>query len=479
MTTPAQDASIRAGIYCRISQARDGDTTKTSDQERICRALGERLGWPVVDVYSDNSKSAWQHNRKREEWDRMLGDVEGGRLNALLIYHGDRMIRQPWDLEVLLRLSRGKGIRLASPTGTRNLDNDEDQFVLSIEAAMARRESANISRRQKARYERDRRAGKVMAQGPGGRRFGYCSDGVTLFPADRCETEVRREVTEAEIIREAAARALAGESSNRIEEDLRRRGWTTPAGKRIQHGTLKRWLVNPRYAGLMPDGEAKAAWPAILEREEYERVRLLLEQRAAQHPRDPGGVRWLLSGIAVCGRCENPLSIAHLSHKQYKRTAYGCDSRDGGCGKVWRSTVHLDAYVSERVLHRLANPLNPAGHVAEDVGAAAEWGVLERERAETDALLSDYKASAGRARSLLARLDEIDKRMAELRERAADGTRVSLLERYQGITGEQWEDLAIDVRRALVAACFTVTVLPASGRGPGFRKEDVRVEPVA
>ena len=115
------------------------------------------------------------------------------------------------------------------------------------------------------------------------------------------------------------------------------------------------------------------------------------------------------------------------------------------------------------------------------VDHAAEWSVLERERAETDALLSDYKASAGRTRTLMARLDQIDERMAQLRELAAGDGRTRLLERYAGITREQWEDddlTPLSVRRALVAACFRVVVLPASGKGPGFRVQDVRLDPL-
>lgn len=462
-----------------MSLARMDDQTKVGDQERISRDLAGRRGAEVVEVYCDNNRSAWQHNRRRPGWDRMLADVESGRINAIIVYHGDRLIRQPMDLEKLLELARGKGICLLAPTGERNLDSSEDQFVLSIEAAMARRESANISRRQKARYDRDRRGGKVMAQGPGGRRFGFCSDGVTPYPADRCETGTRREVSELDVIREAARRILAGEAANRIEADLRRRGWTTPAGKMIQHGTLKRWLCNPRYAGLMPGGESKAAWPAALGREEWERVRFVLEQRAAAYPRDhSNAARHLLSGIARCGAdgCGRPLMVAHVSSRGYKSVLYACDKRHGGCGKVWRNAAHLDAYVGAHVVARLANPLNPGGRPPA-ADHAAEWAILSRERADTDELLADYAASAGRARSLLARLDQIDARMAELRDRDAGDSRSRLLERYAGITREQWEALDLSVRRALVPACYRVTVLPASGRGPGFRTGDVRVEP--
>lgn len=470
---------VKAGIYCRISLAKYGDTTKTDDQERICRDLAERLGWNVVDVYTDGSKSAWQANRKRKDWDRMLGDVDSGRINGVITYHGDRLLRRHEDLSALLKRAKSKGVRLASPTGTRNLDSYDDQFILEIECSMAKRESANISRRQKQRYDRDRINGKVMAQGPGGRRFGYCSDGVTLFPADRCELEARREVSEADVIRETAARILAGEAANRIEADLRRRGWTTPAGKRIQHGTLKRWLCNPRYAGLMPDGETQAAWPAVLARETWERARLLLEQRAAQYPRDHGnGARHLLSGIARCGSegCGRTLMVAHGSSRGYKSVLYACDKRHGGCGKVWRNAAHLDAYVSAAVIAWLANPLNPEGN-AIPVDRAAEWAALGRERAEAEALAADYAESAGRMRLIMSRLDAIDERMTQLRDLAAGDGRVRLLEQYAGITREDWRGLPLDVRRALVAACYRVTVLPASGRGPGFRVQDVRLDP--
>ena len=114
-----------------------------------------------------------------------------GKLDAIVVYHGDRLVRQPWDLEVLLRLARGKGVKLASPTGTRDLGNDEDQFILDIEAKMAKRESANMSRRKKGQYERMRRAGLVRSGGRGGRTFGFGSDGVTHVPG---ETAVVREV---------------------------------------------------------------------------------------------------------------------------------------------------------------------------------------------------------------------------------------------------------------------------------------------
>jgi len=347
---------------------------------------------------------------------------------------------------------------------------------------MAKRESANTSRRRKAQYERMRREGRVRPGGRGGRAFGFATDGATHLPADRCIVATREEESEADVIREMARRVLAGEGVSAIARDVTARGWLTPAGAEFSHDTVRKMLARPRMAGLMPDGQGKAAWEPVLDRPTWERVRLVLGARAKRFGYATNARRWLLSGIAVCGaphgdgECGAPMQVKPSKGRGRKEYASGYACTRKGCGKAYRSAPHLDAYVSGRVVARLANPFNPAGRPpAED--RAAEWAILQRERDDTDALLADYTASAGRARSLAARLDQVDARMAELRERDAGDSRARLLERYAGITRGQWEGLDLSVRRALVAACFTVTVLPASARGPGFRVQDVRVEP--
>ena len=471
---------LRAGIYTRMSLALMNDKTKVDDQERLCRDVAGRSGWEVVDVYCDNNQSAWQPNRKRKHWDRMLRDVESGRINAIVVYHGDRLIRRHEDLSALLKFARAKGVRLASPTGTRNLDNYDDQFILEIEASMAKRESANTSRRRKQQYERWRRQGREFACGTGGRRFGFCSDGVTLYEPDRCEVAARRTLSEADLLREMAARVLDGETCGSVARDLNARGHRTPADKEFTQGSVRRLLSRPRYAGLMSDGETKAAWEPVLRRETWERVQVMLDARASANPRPTNARRWLLSGIALCGAegCGEPLDITQSGRTAARGPVdvYGC--RRKGCGRVRRNAAHLDAYVSARTVHLLNDDRQPEGHLPAPADSMPEWEALTAERAETEALIADYKASAGRARMFAARLDGIDARLAELREREAGDARSRLLGRYRGITLAEFRALPLDVRRALVAASYRVTVLPASGRGPGFRTEDVRLEPL-
>ncbi|KAB1141601.1 hypothetical protein F7R91_31780 [Streptomyces luteolifulvus] len=54
-------------------------------------------------------------------------------------------MRQPFDLERLLSVAESRGIRIASPSGARDLDNPDDRFILRIEVAQACRESDNTS----------------------------------------------------------------------------------------------------------------------------------------------------------------------------------------------------------------------------------------------------------------------------------------------------------------------------------------------
>lgn len=464
-----------------MSLAAMEDTTKVDDQERLCRATAERLGWQVGDsygyplpngVYQDNNRSAWKHDRKRPAWDQMRADIEAGKINAIVVYHGDRLTRQPMDLEILIALSRTRGIKLASPTGVRDLNNDDDQFTLGIEANVYRKESAATSRRRKAQYDRWRREGRVRPGGRGGRAYGFKTDGITHVP-EECQH-----------IRDMAAMLLAGEPTGALVRDAAERGALTPAGKPFTHSTVRKMLSRPRYVGLMPDGENTAAWAPVLDRLDWERVCEILAAKTATFAYATNARRWLLSGIAVCGApegdgiCGAPLQLRPSKGRgrQEYENGYACNR--AGCRKAYRSAPHLDAYVAAAVVAYLNNPRNPRAQVPDAPDMAAEWEALTSERAETEKLVQSYGASAGRLALLMARLDTIDARMAQLRELTAGDGRSRLLEQYAGITREEWEALTLDVKRALVAACFRVTVLPASRRGPGFRTEDVRLEPL-
>ena len=454
---------VIAAIYCRISLAKMGDRTKVDDQEAQCREVCRQRGWAVGEVYKDSSRSAWQRNRKRDGWDALLEDAKTGRFGAIVSYWGDRLVRQPRDLEDLLDLRDIRQITVASVAGQYDFGNKDHRMMMRWEVARACNESDTISQRVSNHHALRRERGLVRAGGAGGRAYGFATDGVTQVPE------------ECEIIREMAARVLRGETVGSIARGVSACGARTPTGRPFSHGTLKKMLMRPRYAGLMPDGESKGAWEPVLDRQTWERVGLMLETKAGTFDYASNARKWMLSGIATCGSCGEPLQVNSSKGRGGGRYVSGYMCRTG-CRKVYRSAQHLDVYVSARVVRLLNDPRQPEGE-ARLADTAPEWTALSAERAETESLLADFGKSVGMARTLATRIAEIDARMAELREREAGDARSRLLGQYRGITAAQFADLPLDVRRALVAASYRVTVLPASGRGPGFRPQDVRLDP--
>ena len=68
---------VRAAIYVRISSDRAGAGMGVARQEEDCRALCERLGWQVADVYRDNDVSAFS-GQTRPAWQQLNSDIAAG-----------------------------------------------------------------------------------------------------------------------------------------------------------------------------------------------------------------------------------------------------------------------------------------------------------------------------------------------------------------------------------------------------------------
>ncbi|PWR12106.1 hypothetical protein DKT68_03830 [Micromonospora acroterricola] len=459
---------VRAAIYCRISLARLGDTVKVDEQELVCRRLAHARNWAVDPrhVYIDNSVSAWKHTVRRKGWEAMLEAIKRGEIDAIIVYHGDRLIRQPWDLEVLLRLAQA-GTLLASPTGERDLGNPEDQFVLRIEAAVAKREVDNTSRRMKAKFDRLAEQGISRLGGRGGRAFGFEPDGLTVREAD------------AAVLREVAVRVLAGEPMGAIVRDLNGRKVTTVTGGQWDHANLKRVLTKPRMAGLLVHrGEivGPAAWPAILDQATWKAVCDALEQKAGAFAYVHNVRTHLLSGIARCGPCGKPLMPRqHARGKQL--LGYGCVAP--GCRKTHRAMHHLDAYVIGATLARLSDErlrkrLQPT--TRDTSGLTAEMNKLSQRRLQMIAEFGDDDEMGADVLRLSVR--RLDKRIGDLRAEIDAAHVPTVLTGLWNIDRAGWDALGLHRKRAAIGALLRITVWPSQKRGPGFDPTTVELEPV-
>lgn len=451
-----------------MSVAEIGDLEKVDRQEADCRTVCDRMGWIPVQVFVDNNRSAWKRNRSRPAWDAMLEGVQAGRFDAIVVYHGDRLIRQPYDLEKLLNLAAEKGIRLASPTGTRNLDSADDRFILRIEAAQACRESDNTSRRVKRAKEARRSAGQVYMGRT--RAFGREADGTI------------RE-SEAAQIRDVFDRLMAGEAQSALWREWVQQGVPTVRGGQWWYTTFRQMLRRADLAGLVSYkgdvvGEATNIEP-IVAREVWESVQAILDGTAARHPdRSPArSNKYLLTGYAVCASCDKGLGVGYTRGiARYRCTWPGCPRPTS------RNMAHVDEYVIGNVLRRLADERVWA-RIASDRRAAAEGG--EGARAEIEALearkqqiadefAEDDEMDPALLRKMLRRLDE---RIAAAQARLGASRSSSVLDGLRGLDRAGWDGLALGRRRSVVQELVTVALLP-SPHGRLFNEEFVKVEDV-
>src|SRR6185437_3880522 len=89
---------VRAGLYARISSDREGDGLGVARQLQDCEQLAAAKGWTIAERYVDDDVSAYS-GKPRPAYVRMLDDVRTGAIDAVVVYHLDRLHRQPKELE--------------------------------------------------------------------------------------------------------------------------------------------------------------------------------------------------------------------------------------------------------------------------------------------------------------------------------------------------------------------------------------------
>src|SRR5882757_8523473 len=138
--------------YGRLSRVPEtGELEKIEDQWSDNQVVIDRLGGVLGAELSDGL-SAWKRTVRRPGWEQLLARVQAGESDGIVVWHTDRLFRQPRDLEALIELG-DRGFLVASAHGARDLSDPDDRFILRIEVAHAARSSDDTSRRIKRRFQ--------------------------------------------------------------------------------------------------------------------------------------------------------------------------------------------------------------------------------------------------------------------------------------------------------------------------------------
>jgi site-specific DNA recombinase len=451
-----------AVIYARISQDRAGDGLGVKRQLADCRAEAERRGWPVMAEFVDDDVSAYS-GKARPNYRRMLDAIRNGEADGVIVWHLDRLHRRPIELEEFVSVCTKAGVSdVVTLHGEVNLSNGDGLLIARLMAAVAANESDAKSRRSKRKMLELAQAGKPSGGGP--RPYGFRPDRVTL------------DEVEANVIRDMAARLLAGESLTSLTKWLQENEVRTVMGKEWRTPTLRNLLLSPRIAGLREhQGQVigKAVWPPIISEEDHARIVALLTDPARRTNRTAR--RYLLSGLVRCGRCGGKMVT---SYERDRRRRYFCRSGPdfGGCGSMAITAPGLEELITDAALHRLDTPELAdalAGTQRADETSAALSESIAADTAQLDELAALYAARQITAPEWLAARKTIEARRTANRRRQAHNAGSTVLAGHVGnatALRRQWPDLNLSRQAAIVRAVIDhIAIHPAT---PGIQHLD-------
>src|SRR3712207_6252559 len=150
--------ALRAAIYGRQSLDRTGEGAAVERQIEDCRRLIDQRGWTLVrEPLTDNDVSA-SSGKRRPGFEDLLTMVDAGRIDVIVVWAVDRLVRRVIDLEdVIIRCER-TGVKIATVQGDLDLMTPQGQLNARIMASTARFEVQQKAERQR-RANEDRKSG--------------------------------------------------------------------------------------------------------------------------------------------------------------------------------------------------------------------------------------------------------------------------------------------------------------------------------
>jgi DNA invertase Pin-like site-specific DNA recombinase len=471
--------AVRAAVYLRQSLDKLGDELAISRQWDECVALCERKGWTPI-KYEENNTSATKGTRPA--YRQMLEDIEAGAVDAVVAWNLDRLHRQPIELEHFLALARSTGIAVSTCTGDVDLSTDDGRMFARMKGVIGIAEVERKTARQKLAMRQLANAGRLWWAS---RPFGYCAtpDPITggwwvvkhdAVAKTTIYNEIRLHDDEAPLVEAAYDAVLKGFSLHSIATAWNDAGVRTPKGNIWRGAQLRQLLLAERNAGLRQvPGDDEIAyiegnWPPIVTEDMWRGVCGILADPKRLHGKSRAR-RYLMSGIAVCGRCTHPLTSGVTTGTA--RRKYEC--RQPGCYGVARDAERVDAMVIEHVVGRLSSP------DAQELLLDRERDDLDQLQAEVDALRAQITAAEHEyddgvidGHRLQARKDRVNEKLAPIVATMQDAERVEVFEDVIGPDAdEKFDRLDLDRKRAVIKALVTVTVKPSSSTRVFHRKD--------
>lgn len=353
--------------YIRLSRE-DGDKAESDsigNQRKLITAyLKDKDDFILYDIYIDDGYTGT--NFKRPSFQRMIADIEAGKVNCVIVKDLSRFGRDYIDTgKYLERYFPDNDVRFISITD--NIDSLKQAYdmLLPIKNIFNEQYARDISRKVHASMQTKQKAGEFIGA--------FASYGYRKSPANKNKLVIDEYATG--IVRRIFYMYISGTGKNSIATALNREGIVCPSEYKKLNGenyknshrlestsywtysTINRILQNEMYAGNMVQGRKtqrmlskqhaldKEDWivventhEAIIDKETWEKVQSLLKHRTRNV--DLNTNVGIFAGFLKCGDCGRSLV------KKNGMSGHGEGSINYYCGTYVRSgrqycTQHL------------------------------------------------------------------------------------------------------------------------------------------
>ena len=299
----------RCAAYTRKSseEGLDMDFNSLHAQRESCEAYitsQKQEGWVLVpDQYDDGGISGG--TLERPALQRMLADIEAGRVDVVVVYKIDRLSRSLMDFAKLVEVFDRHNVTFVSVTQSFNTTTSMGRLTLNILLSFAQFEREVTGERIRDKIAASRKKGMWMGGNP---PLGY----------DVKDRKLVVNAHEAATVLMIFKRFLTVGSATLLSKDLLSEGVTSKRGKPINKGYLYKLLKNQVYIGkAVHKGKAyPGEHEAIISQDLWNKVRSIISEspRArANHTRAQTPA--LLKGIifGADGRAMTPVHTKKIN----------------------------------------------------------------------------------------------------------------------------------------------------------------------
>lgn len=451
---------LRAVIYARSSA---GKAKSIEEQIEECASdILDHDDWELGLTLTDKIPASEFSNKERPGYKQLVKELRRG--DVLVVWEASRSNRKMPDFMLLRELCTERGVLWCVGGKVYDMADPDDRHSLTARINDAELETARLSKRVRRGKRGLRKKGIPDGRIPWGYRKITGADGAPTLEFDP-ETSP--------LVRDAVDRVLSGESWSSVCRDFNARGISRPASSAPwKANVLKGQLTREAHSGLY-QGQ-RGNWPALISADEQERLKLLYCAQQAPRPRgktwEP---RFLLTGIATCSVCKEPM---------YGRQAAGIYRCEDGHSQ--RTQAGLDAFVTGKALKALQDwrfdtLLLDVPVEVDESGEPVGYAVPEQDQDGFAALRGQARVVRDRITELkklmmTGRLnpdewvemrDELEKQAAELDTKAAAELADPLLTALAANPAAVWREWDMESKRAFLRQVVKKLEVIPQGRG--------------